>query len=130
MVLQMKGKEKMDTDFVEIINQIAEQFGVFIDWGSANIVPYLYDLQSRIVKYKIATCGCLIILFNIIGIIIIWCTIKIIKNETIKDKSGITAAFISFLILDGLLLILSYFTLAKCFWVPEVIVLNFLQTYM
>lgn len=43
----------MGDEVIKVLERLGEQFGVAIDWSSANIMPYLNDLMGRIVKYGI-----------------------------------------------------------------------------
>ena len=43
----------MGEEVIKVLKHLGDQFGVAIDWSSANIMPYLNDLMSRIVKYGI-----------------------------------------------------------------------------
>lgn len=39
---------------VEIINALAEKFGIVVDWTNQNVMPYMEDLMQRIVNFEIA----------------------------------------------------------------------------
>ena len=43
----------MGDEVIKVLKHLGDQFGVAIDWSSANIMPYLNDLMGRIVKYGI-----------------------------------------------------------------------------
>ena len=43
----------MGEEVIKVLKHLGDQFGVAIDWSSANIMPYLNDLMGRIVKYGI-----------------------------------------------------------------------------
>ena len=51
----------MGEEVIKVLKHLGDQFGVAIDWSSANIMPYLNDLMGRIVKY-----GIYINIYNII----------------------------------------------------------------
>lgn len=38
---------------IEIFDYLGEKFGIVIDWGSENVLPYVQELISRIVTYGI-----------------------------------------------------------------------------
>ena len=74
----------MANEIIKVLDNLGEKFGIAIDWSSANIMPYLQDLMTRIVKYETYTSIAWIILF-ILGILILFAIKKLIKNEEIKE---------------------------------------------
>lgn len=62
----------MADEIIKVIDDLAERFGIVIDWGSENILPYLTDLMNRIVGYEIGTS----IVWIVIGVIL--CVLGII----------------------------------------------------
>jgi len=45
----------MANEIIKVLDNLGEKFGIAIDWSSANVVPYLQDLMTRIVKYETYT---------------------------------------------------------------------------
>lgn len=43
----------MGDEVIKVLNHLGEQFGVAIDWSSTNVMPYLNDLMTRMIKYGI-----------------------------------------------------------------------------
>lgn len=43
----------MGNEVIKVLNHLGDQFGVAIDWSSANVMPYLNDLMNRMIKYGI-----------------------------------------------------------------------------
>jgi hypothetical protein len=43
----------MGNEVIKVLNHLGDQFGVAIDWSSANVMPYLNDLMTRMIKYGI-----------------------------------------------------------------------------
>lgn len=41
----------MGNEVIKVLNHLGDQFGVVIDWSSANVMPYLNDLMTRMIKY-------------------------------------------------------------------------------
>lgn len=41
----------MGDEIIKVLDKIGEQFGVAIDWSSANVMPYLQDLLARYTNY-------------------------------------------------------------------------------
>lgn len=77
-----------DNKTIEVIDKIAEQFGVAIDWTQKDVVPYLQDLISRCQACSIIQ-DSLWVIFLLIGVIVfvglfIWIA-KQYKNENVKS---------------------------------------------
>lgn len=42
-------------NFITIMDELGKRLGIAIDWTSANVLPYLQDLATRLVKFEIMT---------------------------------------------------------------------------
>lgn len=73
----------MSDEIIKVLDHISDKFGIAIDWSSANVMPYLQDLMTRMVKYVIYT-NIVDIIFYIILIIgfigVIFVLFKILKD--------------------------------------------------
>lgn len=45
----------MSEEVIKVLDNLAERFGMTIDWTSANVIPYLQELCGKYVTYEIAT---------------------------------------------------------------------------
>ena len=45
----------MSDEVIKVIDALAEQFGIVIDWSSANVIPYLQQLCAKYITYEIIT---------------------------------------------------------------------------
>ena len=65
----------MDNEICNAIDKLAEKFGLAINWGNENIVPYIQDLIARYSKLQIVNLGIwgvilvILIIASIIGVI-------------------------------------------------------------
>ena len=81
----------MGEEVIKVLKHLGDQFGVAIDWSSANIMPYLNDLMGRIVKYGIYI-NIYNIFFNIfcialfVGITVV--LYKLANRAIIKSKNS------------------------------------------
>ena len=41
------------SQFIEVLDALCEKFGIAIDWTSKNVMPYVTDLDARIITYEI-----------------------------------------------------------------------------
>ena len=75
----------MSEEIIKVLDNLAQKFGIAIDWTSQNVMPYLKDLTSRYIEYKnlIAVVELIIAVVLIVAGIV--CIIKLIK-WTKKDE--------------------------------------------
>lgn len=57
----------MGDEIIKVLDNLAQKFGIAIDWTSDNVLPYLQDLITRYAKYICFTS----IMWLIIGILIV-----------------------------------------------------------
>lgn len=55
----------MSDEIIKLLDDLGQRFGIAIDWSSENVLPYLYDLMSRYIKYETMTS----IMWMVIGVI-------------------------------------------------------------
>lgn len=130
------------SQFIEIFDHLCQKFGVVIDWGAQNIVPYITVLCGRMTKYLIFKN--VILIFAFIGVFyLFWrfskpCCSK--ENKWDPDfqycKSmnisyilgwlgrGIGAAFTIGMSISALL------TIVRCIYLPEFVIVDCLSAYL
>lgn len=69
----------MGDEVIKVLNHLCDKFGIAIDWTSANVMPYLQDLMSRIVKYGIYRNIGDIIFCLVLLLIVVFITRKLYK---------------------------------------------------
>lgn len=57
----------MSAQIIEVLNDICEKFGIAVDWTSKNIQPYLKELMTKCINYKLATD----IVWLVVGIVLL-----------------------------------------------------------
>lgn len=99
----------MGDEVIKVLNHLGKQFGIAIDWSSANVMPYLQDLMGRMVKYGIYQNASNIIYCIILATVFIIITKKLCKTankyceiseETDSEEDNTVAMFftVSFVI--------------------------------
>ena len=132
----------MSQEIIKVLDNLAQKFGIAIDWTSQNILPYLQDLMSRYISLQNAYAVTWIVISTIILIIsfiIMFKSINKIKKDSkqikfydVLDDSpsafwGIICS--SFFILIFLIVILcNIFGLFQNIFTPEITILNYLKT--
>lgn len=136
----------MSAQIIEVLNDICDKFGIAVDWTSKNIQPYLKELMTKCVNYKLATdivwlvVG--IILLIIGGVLMRFAFNNNRKYHEIKDyyermhsnlDETVAAQIIFGGICLGIAVILTlYFTinLITCVTFPEKIILDMVRSYL
>lgn len=101
----------MGNEVIKVLDHLCDKFGIAIDWTSANVMPYLQDLMSRIVKYGIYQNVSEIIFCLMLLLIVAFITRKLYKasykyasiyEETNKYDDKSTAMFFTTAFMIGL----------------------------
>ena len=136
----------MSAQIIEVLNDICEKFGIAVDWTSKNIQPYLKELMTKCINYKLATdivwlvVG--IILLIIGGVLLRFAFNNNHKYHEIKDyyermHSNLDETVAAQIIFGGICLSIAviltlYFTinLITCVTFPEKIILDMVRSYL
>lgn len=83
----------MGDEIIKVLDNLAQKFGIAIDWTSDNVLPYLQDLMTRYAKYICFTS----IMWLIIGILIVigFIVAIVIYCKKSKYKDGIIVFLLS-----------------------------------
>lgn len=126
----------MNEELVKALTELANKFGIAIDWTSQNVLPYVQELMSRIVRFEIATS----VMWLIIGLMFIasaYWMIKLVKFFQRKNKeqpygmwdvgTGVAIGFTILFPIIGVCIVFSQiYDFIQCGILPEVIVLRYL----
>ena len=136
----------MSAQIIEVLNDICEKFGIAVDWTSKNIQPYLKELMTKCINYKLATD----IVWLVVGIILLiigggllrfafnnhrkYHEIKDYYEQmysNLDDVAGIQFIIAMIAICISIILIL-YFTinLVTCVTFPEKVILDMVRSYL
>ena len=142
---------ELSAEIIKILDDLAERFGIAIDWADKNVMPYLIDLYERFIDYKIVLNIIPVILFVVvlvIGIIFIKNLFKY-KNLAKQNKKsnlffdveswGIDISY--FTCISGIFLIFVFVgttiftvcsidTLLELIFIPEVYMVEYLSNLM
>lgn len=136
----------MSAQIIEVLNDICEKFGIAVDWTSKNIQPYLKELMTKCINYKLATdivwlvVG--IILLIIGGVLLRFAFNNNRKYHEIKDyhermysnldEIAATQFIFGGICLGVAVILILYFTinLLACLTFPEKIILDMVRSYL
>lgn len=112
-----------------LLQKLAEQFGLALDWGSENVVPYLQQLAERVVKYEVSQS----IFWLVVGVLLILIGIGLFVLVGKGDLDSETANY--FVILGfcaigiGVVIIGCQISdLIECKYLPEKILLRYVNS--
>lgn len=128
----------MSEEVIKILDAFAEEFGLAIDWTSANVFPYLQQLCGKCVTYEIVTS----VIWILLGVCLLFVgkyLIRMMKycwkkyKEDWTSDCGIIAiglgVFAGLAIVGGIIIILCQtFDIVTCITFPEKIVIKELQS--
>lgn len=131
----------MSNEIIKVLDDLAQKFGIVIDWTSQNVMPYLQELMGRFIKYKIATD----IIGIIVGVVMFILSIILFKkiNEWRKSNSfniDYTDDYVLLYILGifgivclfagAIVIILCYANgIIQSIFIPELTVIKYLKWY-
>lgn len=128
----------MSEEIIKVLDDLAQRFGIAIDWTSANVLPYLQELGTRFISFKNAQA----IIWMVISVLVtIGCSIFCVKlNKWRKankidayDDEFIGCAFAwTFAGMAILGFVIAFFCnmngLMQNIFMPELTILEYLQT--
>lgn len=130
----------MNNEFTKALDAVCNKFGIAVDWSSKNVVPYVQELSTRVVHFKIASA----IFFAMVGIlmvasIILW--VKWIKycDKRYKEERWSNwdcatylsiAACIICIVMGMCVSLYSVYDIVTYSVFPEKALIDFISTYM
>ena len=124
----------MSEEIIKVLDNLAQKFGIAIDWTSQNIMPYLQDLMSRFIQYKNSISILWIVIATILIIVSIICIVKLIKwikKDKYCDDELAAIGFIvtTIVMIIAICILINNITgLIKNTYIPEMIILNEIKT--
>lgn len=121
----------MSQQTIKILDDLARRFGIFIDWNSKNVIPYLQNLISRYVKYNLSIniLGLSLSIFWICFLVLLF--VKREKIEKLIEDSFYEVIFycgICIISMIALIMMISCpIEIIKCLTVPEKLIIDMIQ---
>lgn len=111
----------MGDEFIKVLDELCNKFGIAIDWTSANVLPYLEELCGKFIKWEIGTSIAWIVL-SIISIIIVMIFSKNVDLDGF-EKFIFWAVLIVAIVLIGC----QSFDIIECYTFPEKAIYDYIQ---
>ena len=61
----------MSSEFEKALDAVCDKFGIAVDWSSKNVVPYVQELSTRVVHFKMASA----VFLAVLGVLMLIATI-------------------------------------------------------
>lgn len=130
----------MNNEFVKALDAVCDKFGIAVDWSSKNVVPYVQELSTRVVHFKIASA----IFFAVVGILMVASTILWVKwikycNRRCNEEKWSDWDFATFLSIGAYIICVVIGMCVALYGVydivtysvfPEKALIDFISTYM
>ena len=72
----------MSSEFEKALDAVCDKFGIAVDWSSKNVIPYMQELSTRAVHFKMTSA----IFFAVVGILMVVSKILWVKLIKYCDK--------------------------------------------
>lgn len=123
-------------DIIDILNYVGDKFGIAIDWSAKTILPYLQELSTKYIAYRIsiavmwAIVFCVVILACVITIITLNVQSKKLNYEYSSDDLQFwlyVVAVILILVSFGLI-IYQVYNIILCKTFPEKVIYEYITS--
>ena len=111
-----------------LLQKLAEQFGLALDWGSDNVIPYLEELAGRVVKYEVSQS----IFWIVVGVLVViigiaLCVLGCKSNCTSDERLAFWVCGIILIIVGIPIIGCQTNDLILCNYLPEKILLRYVN---
>lgn len=130
----------MSSEFAKALDAVCDKFGIAVDWGSKNVIPYVQELSTRVVHFKMASA----IFFVVLGVLMLISTILWVKwikyydNKYKEDRysdwdlaAGLSVgACIIWIVVAVYIVLTSAYDIVTYNVFPEKALIDFINAYM
>lgn len=129
----------VSNQIIEVLDALCDKFGLAIDWGAQNVLPYAQELMGKMVSYELWTSVGEVTLFVFLFTLYIVCTKKLVNpfKKGVDEESPMALLIALFWVIGGIISIFSikYFIsnikdIITCLTFPEKIVFEMMQSMM
>lgn len=122
----------MGDEIIKVLDNLSEKFGIVIDWGSENVMPYLYELFQRFIAWEMWTSVFYLVigvLFLVVGFFLLKLMLKIMNNGNMEGLLLIIPIFI-LLILGVIITFEQIHDIITCLTFPEIMLVEYIGQYV
>lgn len=114
----------MSNTIIEVLNHLSDKFGLFVDWSSVNVLPYMSQLFHRISNYIIFKFSLLTAIFLIVAVIGFIFFKKKLHDDFFPEELKVIVFVVS--LVSSILAVLMAISLAKAIIIPDVVVVKYI----
>lgn len=124
---------------IQVLDALCDKFGLAIDWGAQNVLPYAQKLMGKMVSYELWTSVGEVTLFVVLFTLYIICSKKLVVpfKKELDGDSPMALPIALFWLIGGIISICSfeYFIsnikdIITCLTFPEKIAFEMMQSMM
>lgn len=131
----------MSEEIIKILDDLANRFGIAIDWTSQNVLPYLQDLINRFINLRNVQAIIWIAISLIVILITTFIIVKMAKKLKKMDRQSCLYddKFFTYLLIWIILgtiilgfviaLICNLFGLLQNIYTPEITIINYISSF-
>lgn len=120
---------------IQVIEHLAQKFGVAINWSSENLMPIVEELCTKYISYEIMTSKAWIIGASITLLLIIIGEILILIDPLdeiyyTSDKIGFSIVMVILTVFPIACICVQTLDIIRCTTFPELQILQYIQSFM
>lgn len=128
----------MADQIIQVLDDLSERIGVSIDWSSENVLPYVQELFTKLVNYRLTTSIIWLVVASILIVVSVVTIKKAIRTYRLwqDDEASDDAVFgwraLSIILLIVVVLIILFQTpvTIRCLTFPELEVYKYISDLM
>lgn len=124
----------ISNEIIKVLDKLCEKFGIVVDWTSQNVMPYMQDLMTRFIKYKMIinsfwlAIGIVLLIVTVIAIYILK---KSNEYENNNDDFCLMAIGIGAMFIVSCTIIASNANeIIQNLYMPEITIVEYIQNYI
>lgn len=129
--MEISLTSNLASQVIEVIDTIANKFGVVLDWSKENALPKLQEIAGRLLSYEVATS---ILWCVVCSIPLAVCFILYIVGRNRKWDADVNEALLILTIIAGMVWLVvctsQAFDIVECRVFPEKYILEYVQKIM
>lgn len=118
---------------IQVLDALCDKFGLAIDWGAQNVLPYAQELMSKMVSYELWTSIMWIVVFAIFMALSGGSAMHILKQpeaEVEEFEAGLFIVLMIIFMVFFLCVVWQVTDIITCLTFPEKIVFEMMQNMM
>ena len=118
---------QVSEQIIAVLDDLAQRFGVVIDWGQQNVMPYIQELCGKCIKFEIITSIawiCLGVIIVVVGSLFVR---PALKSKDGTDKEAFWILTVAGWIIGTAIIVPQVMDIIGCCVFPEYQVFEFLK---